>query len=658
MSLTAYKKNVRDSADNTYSYTGACFETGARFTRILPTDLRIEEHVTDATTVHQYYVANAFAWSVFETPFYDGSKVFSISEYITKGISSNVTGIVNTLHSWLMSEVQANHSNVSKRSCEDSTLSSKQQCMIKSAGGSAAGAPCMIPSIEVNLGSNTYIPGQIHDHQFSCRFALYLRTGTWSDANNCWYAPGQQLVRFFDFSGTNTSVLESNLIDFINSILKLSYSMGPTPELVQDGDVFRINQTLAQYDRHFIWVRNESLFPYGFFVIDTDFANFGGGWNGSGDVDPTDPWEQPDPYDPIPPGPVPPGPVDPVDPVDPVPEPDYPPIDGASIGIYKVYKPDNSQLRSIAAKLWDPTAWEAIKQMFTNPMDALLGLAIVPVAPLVTSPEDVYLGRYNTRVSVPRVSSDYVTIDCGSVAIKKFYGSYLDHDPYTKYTLYLPYIGELDINADEITGKTVHIKYHCNVVTGDCVAIVMIDSRVCYTAMGNIIRQLPLSQTDFSSIIQTAVSAAATMLQTAQSYSNGVQNAAAGVAAEKPSQVAHGTMQASTAAINGVASTLNNVASMKLGYKHAGKIGQGAAQLSVQKPFFTVSRPNLSLPEGIDGARNSSQKRYTGYPANYIDELRNFHGFTIVEECQLNMLGATDVEIAEAAEILKGGAYL
>ncbi len=117
-------------------------------------------------------------------------------------------------------------------------------------------------------------------------------------------------------------------------------------------------------------------------------------------------------------------------------------------------------------------------------------------------------------------------------------------------------------------------------------------------------------------------------------------------------------MQASTAAVNGVASTLNNVASMKLGYKHAGKIGQGAAQLSVQKPFFTVSRPNLSLPEGIDGARNSSQKRYTGYPANYIDELRNFHGFTIVEECQLNMLGATDVEIAEAAEILKGGAYL
>lgn len=389
------------------------------------------------------------------------------------------------------------------------------------------------------------------------------------------------------------------------------------------------------------------------------FTPWFGSWTaGSGDVDPTDPWEEPDPYEPIPPGPTPPGPVDPVDPVDPVPEPDYPPVDGSSVGIYKIFKPSAAQLRAIAAKLWDPTAWDAIKQMFTNPMDALMGLAIVPVNPAANSGENVYLGRYNTEISVPRVTNEYVTVDCGSVVIPKFYGSYLDHDPYTKYTLYLPYIGELDISADEITGRTVSIKYHCNVVTGDTVAIVLIDNRSCYTAMGNIIRQLPLSQVDFSSVIQTAVEAAATVIQTATSVSSGLATEGVALASGNMGAAMGGYQRAANATAHGVASTLNNVANTKLAYKHAGKIGQGAAQMAVQKPFFTITRPNLSLPEGIDGARNSSQKRYTGYPANYIDELRNFHGLTIVEEAQLNLLGATDAEIAEAIELLKGGVYL
>lgn len=389
------------------------------------------------------------------------------------------------------------------------------------------------------------------------------------------------------------------------------------------------------------------------------FTPFFGAWTtGSGDVDPTDPWEEPDPYEPIPPGPTPPGPVDPVDPVDPVPEPDYPPIDGAAVGIYKIFKPSAAQLQAIAAKLWDPDAWDAIKQMFTNPMDALMGLAIVPVNPNTPTSENVYLGRYNTQISVPRVSNEYVTVDCGSVTIPKFYGSYLDHDPYTKYTLYLPYIGELDISADEITGKTVSIKYHCNVVTGDTVAIVLINNRSCYTAMGNVIRQLPLSQVDFSSVIQTAVSAAATVIQTATSVSSGLASEGVALASGNLGAAMGGYQRAANATAHGVASTLNNVANTKLAYKHAGKIGQGAAQMSVQKPFFTITRPNLSLPEGIDGARNSSQKRYTGYPANFIDELRNFHGLTIVEEAQLNLLGATDAEIAEATELLRGGVIL
>lgn len=489
---------------------------------------------------------------------------------------------------------------------------------------------------------------------------VWTARGRWDETNQTWTMPfGNRRIAFGYTNGG--APLFTGALNMLAQMSHFKFCVGPT-----------MGRTLVGQEWQWSILNLDDTWIYGYASGVPVYFNVYGmtkvigtlnywnsrNWSRQGDIDPTDPWEEPDPYDPVDPPPNPPGPVDPVDPVDPVPDPDYPPIDGTSVGLYKVYKPSSSQLRSIAEKLWDPTVWNAIKQMFTNPMDSIFGLAIVPVEPHVSGSEDVYLGRYNTQVKAPRVSSEYVTVDCGSVFISKFYGSYLDHDPYTKYTLYLPYIGELDINADEITGKTVSVKYHCNVVTGDTVAVVLINNRACYTAMGNIIRQLPLSQVDFSSVIQTAVSAAATVLTSATSISSGIASEGLAIASGNVSAAIGGQSRINNAAAQGVASTLNNVASTKLGYKHAGKIGQGAAQMSVQKPFFTVSRPNLLLPEGVDGARNSSQKRYTGYPANYIDELRNFHGLTVVEECQLNMLGATDAEIAEATEILRGGVIL
>ena len=501
-----------------------------------------------------------------------------------------------------------------------------------------------------------YIRGQyshVIDGSMASYFALdfYIGTcdGSWNENTGKWTISGLADRVYLRYEGRSPSTAMSQAVRLASTI-----SFAPSMPLGVYGPDPSNTSAMVYYEGC------DPMMAEGYSKVLSagQFTPFFGSWVASGTVDPTDPWEEPDPYEPVPPGPTPPGPVDPVDPVDPVPEPDYPPIDGASVGIYKIFKPSAAQLQAIAAKLWDPDVWDAIKQMFTNPMEAIMGLAIVPVNPQANTGEDVYLGRYNTHISVPRVIREYVTVDCGSITIPKFYGSYLDHDPYTKYTLYLPYIGELDISADEITGKTVSIKYHCNIVTGDTVAIVIVNNRSCYTAMGNIIRQLPLSQVDFSSVIQTAVAAAATVIQTATSVSSGLASEGVALASGNIGAAMGGYQRAANATAHGVASTLNNVANTKLAYKHAGKIGQGAAQMSVQKPFFTITRPNLSLPEGIDGARNSSQKKYTGYPANYVDELRNFHGLTIVEEAQLNLLGATDAEIAEATELLKGGVIL
>lgn len=505
----------------------------------------------------------------------------------------------------------------------------------------------------------TYGETQIGVPVYNCQITIWLQVAIWSgtawtsarDVHPVLY--GQVDSRL----GVTSAADVDRMIEMVfNELTKYELSIGPgaTWENTGAGMIMKsVVNTATNY-----YIMTHSAYATGLGIISKclliNSANTTNNWNQNGEVDPEDPWIEPDPYNPVPPDPTPPGPgPDPTPIVDPIPIPNFPPISGAAIGIYTAFNPNTSQLQQIASKLWDPDVWSAIKQMFTNPMEAIFGLAIVPANPVTGTSKNVYLGRYNTQVSVPVISNDYVNVDCGSVAIKKFYGSYLDHDPYTKYSLYLPYIGEMELNADEITGRVMHIEYHCNVITGDVVALVALDNRVCYTGMGNFIRQLPLSQTDFSSVIQTAVSAAATVLTAAVAGVGGA--AVAGAAGAKSIAKTRAQARVASNVANGTSSVLNDVMGAKFNYKHAGKLGQGAGQLGVQKPFLTIIRPNLALPEGNDLSPQSNLKAYTGYPCNKIMQLSSCHGFTQVEACKLQLADATDSELAEVYELLEGG---
>lgn len=389
-------------------------------------------------------------------------------------------------------------------------------------------------------------------------------------------------------------------------------------------------------------------------------------WNSSGTVDPDPPEPEPgpDPDEPLPPPkPGPDDPPRPVDPVDPVPEPGDPSLDGTNCGIYSVYNPSRTALRQLGEKLWDPNVWEIIKQHFTSPMEALLSLSIIPVPPSTSGTEAIVIGNYNSHVGAPVVNSDYVTFNCGSVYIPKFFGSYLDYDPYTTYKLYLPFIGEVDLNADEITAERITIKYKVNVVSGDCVALCMKRNNVFAEFNGNCARFLPLSQASWAAFVQAAATFASAAIV------GGVALAGSGATGEaiessigttKNGEIraAANVAQQQSIGANIASSGINAVVGSKISYNKAGRVGQSAGQISVRTPYITVTRPNLTLPENIDQASSSALRNYIGYPTNRIGQLNSFHGFTVIEACQLNSQHATEEELAEALEIMKGGVIL
>lgn len=333
-------------------------------------------------------------------------------------------------------------------------------------------------------------------------------------------------------------------------------------------------------------------------------------------------------------------------------KPNLPTLSASQAGLITIFNPSLSELSEISAKLWSPDAWNAIKQYFTTPLDAVLGLGIIPVAPLVSGKSNVFFGLYDTEVSANVVTSDYVIVDCGSIPITRYYGSYLDYSPYTNIKCYLPYIGEIDINPDEAMQKTLNIQYYVNVVTGDTVAMCLLDGDLFYTATGNCIRQLPLSSADYSAIINTAVSAVSTIL--VASATAGVGAAAVEAASARPKVTEESKKLASAQAtennVGSSTSLLNNITGAKMRYNHAGSMGTGAGQLCRQKPYLIIERPNLDLA--------SNYKGFVGYPCNKTKQISACQGYTQIEASNITVANATDIELSMIKEILMEGVIL
>lgn len=340
---------------------------------------------------------------------------------------------------------------------------------------------------------------------------------------------------------------------------------------------------------------------------------------------------------------------------DPVPPPGPPVISASGVGLLTIFNPTSSQLAALGTQLWNPTVLQALKQFFTEPTDAIIGLGIIPVQPRTGSSKNIHLGIYDTKVTAPMVDSDYVIKDCGSIPITRYYGSYLDYDPYTKISLYLPYIGEIDIDPDQVMQTNLGVEYHINVVTGDAVAIVTSNGSVIYTASGNCMRQIPIAQKDFSAIINTAVAAVST-IATAGVSAGAAKAVGGAVAGASKSEAGKAVADARTNAqlknmeMGAGSSLIDQVMSSKFKYKHAGDIGGGAGQLAVQSPYLTIERPNLMLA--------NNYKSYVGYPCNATLQLNRCKGFTQIEATRLSIAGATDEEITEALSYLVEGVII
>lgn len=196
-----------------------------------------------------------------------------------------------------------------------------------------------------------------------------------------------------------------------------------------------------------------------------------------------------------------------------IPVPPLPTLSASNTGFTRIYNPTLSQVQDLARYLWtEPTVietiWNKIKTFFENPMDAIIGFNLVPVTVPSSGVETLKIIFIDTGVSMNVASNQFVDVDCGTLEIKEYYGSALDYSPNTKIMVYLPYIGTVTVDVDEVMGRTLQVKYRVDICSGSCVAYILVDGNAIYQYSGHCAITIPFSAADFTSYVNAAISVA------------------------------------------------------------------------------------------------------------------------------------------------------
>lgn len=306
--------------------------------------------------------------------------------------------------------------------------------------------------------------------------------------------------------------------------------------------------------------------------------------------------------------------------------PGLPDLDAVDTGFVNIYSPTVPQLKALATYMWSTDFFDNIVKLWADPMDVILGLSIVPVSVPTVGARDVKCGNVSTGVSMNLADRQYMTVDCGSLKVNEFYGSYLDYSPYTKLSVFLPFCGTHAIDTDECMGKTLHIKYNVDILSGSCVAFIKCGGSVMYSFTGNITSNIPVTGENFSRLIQTAVGSAASLGATALSG-----GAAAPV-------------------VTGLVSSANAIAGSKPNMEKSGSVSSTTGLLGIKTPYLIRERPRACVP--------ASQNKYMGYPSFSTKTLSALNGYTEVEKIHLEGLSCTQDEQKEIEQLLMEGVIL
>lgn len=300
---------------------------------------------------------------------------------------------------------------------------------------------------------------------------------------------------------------------------------------------------------------------------------------------------------------------------------------GTANALYSIYNPTQAELNSFGAWLWSSNFVDQLLKLFSDPMQAIIGLHKVFAAPGISGASTIKVGYLDSGVSSNVVGSQYTTIDCGEISISEYFGNVFDYDPFTCVYIYLPFIGIEKLDTGDIMRGRLRVVYHVDVLNGACLAEIRVTrdgaGGTLYTYTGNCAVQYPISSGSYMGIVASMASVA-----------GGVVGTIASGGALAP--VAMG-------AVSGVLNAHTRV-------QHSGGFSGNAGAMGIKNPYVIITRPQTCLADNFP--------EFDGYPANKSTTLSACSGFVKVKSCHVSGIPATEAELSEIEMLLKSGVII
>ena len=293
--------------------------------------------------------------------------------------------------------------------------------------------------------------------------------------------------------------------------------------------------------------------------------------------------------------------------------------------------------------IWDEIL-DGLKLMGANPINAVISLRLYPfdISAKMINPqqENIVLGRTELPINGYVINNDTsAVIDLGSCSLFPENKNFLDYSPFTQVSLFVPFIGQFEIDTEIFMGHDINVKMIVDYTTGAAVCVIYCDSIPVIYKQGVIAVEIPITGTNSAQYANSIVN---TVLG---SVTGAVSGAVSGAAKGGAGGAAIG---AASSVIKGAADLASNINDVKL--QTAGTSTPQCALYQPLKPYLTIYRSQPDEPRYYANE--------IGYACNLSGSVGAFSGYIVCANVDTTGLTCTNAERETIYDYLTNGVYI
>ena len=215
------------------------------------------------------------------------------------------------------------------------------------------------------------------------------------------------------------------------------------------------------------------------------------------------------------------------------------------------YSVTYNHLKSLGAKIWNESFYSSLLKINSNPIENIISCKAIPVS-IGGEEKNIVLGNVDMGIT-GKICDESYSLLVGSITIKgrksRSY-DFLDYEPYTNLSIYLPFIGIKKLDTSICMGRTLKVVYNIDVITGTCRAMIYINGYVMYAFNGNCGVDIPISSMNRAQVEMG-------FLSSLVGVAGGAGVATVGMAMNNPYAVINGTANSIQSGLNMASSQYN-----------------------------------------------------------------------------------------------------